>query len=268
MKKHMIFKINAIFWGVFLIALAGLFIACQTGLIQGNTYLVIMTAIFGAIGLRSLIGFNFVPLGFAVGHLAFLYRDYLHIPESLKAWMLIVAAMVVGIGLEMIFGGLKKHIKNKIKESRNNGDIEKIPDVRYNEVNNDACGNNASSFGNSDGAPSYISGETIHIENGFGTQNRYVRSEEFYRATVENGMGSVNLYFNDVKLANGMADLNIENGMGSVNVYMPSEWAVSLAQESVFGQVKIVGNPSTDPGAPCIKVNVENGMGQVCLYFQ
>lgn len=266
MKKHMIFKINAIFWGVFLIALAGLFIACQTGIIQGNTYLVIMTAIFGAIGLRSLIGFNFVPLGFAVGHLALLYRGYLGIPETLKAWMLIVAAMVVGIGLELIFGGLKKHIKKKIKDSRNDGDIEKIPDVRYNEVNNDACNNSSSNFGNSD--TSYISGETITIKNGFGAQNRYVRSEDFYSATVENGMGAVNLYFNDVKLANGRADLTIENGMGSVNVYMPAEWSINLSQESAFGQVKIVGNPSTDPNAPCINAHVENGMGQVCLYFQ
>lgn len=259
MNKHSVFRANAIFWGVALLVIGVGAILCASGIIPGSLYLIIMTALFAAIFIRSLIGFHFVPLLISAAHLVYLYRAYLPIPGELKGWMLILASVVIGVGLELIFGGLKKSIKRRRKERYEsmNPNFEK-------SIGNDGCnntGNGAGSYSES------VVGNNFHIENGFGEQTRYIRGTEFCNGHIENGFGGLTVYFDDIKMMNNQANLSIENGFGHINLYLPSSWSVAMTEENGMGQIVRHGNPSTNPEAPRLNLHVENGMGKVDIYF-
>lgn len=253
MKKHLVFKANAIFWGVAFIAIGLMAILCASGIIPGSIYLVLMTALFAAIFIRSLIGFHFVPLFISAGHLVYLYSDIFGLPEKLHNWMLIMASLIIGIGFELIFGNLKKSIKKKIKAKYE-------PDSNVKTIGND--------FGNTSGASSEtVVGSNFHIENGFGEQTRYVRGSEISNGHIENGFGGLTVYFENVTLMNNQANLSLENGFGRMNVYMPASWSVAMTEDNGMGQITRHGEPSLDPDAPRVNLHVENGMGKVDIYF-
>lgn len=258
MKKHSIFKANAIFWGIAFVATGVAAILWAAGTIQGSIYLILMTALMAAIFIRSLIGFHFVPLLVSAAHIVHLYRGMLGIPANLASWMIIIASLVIGIGLELIFGGLKKSIKRKM---RANYDYSSGPKTIG---SGDGSSENS---GNISVNTAYISGSNLHIENGFGEQTRYIRGEEFCSGHIENGFGQLTVYFEDVKFQDNSASLNIENGFGHLNVYMPSTWLAVLTEENGMGQINVHGTPSTDTDAPVINLHVENGMGKVDLFF-
>ncbi|MCQ2493864.1 MAG: cell wall-active antibiotics response protein [Lachnospiraceae bacterium] len=262
MKKHTVFKLNAIFWGVALLAIGVGAILVSSGIIPGNIYLVLMTALFAAIFIRSLIGFHFVPLLISAAHLLHLYRGCdIGIPEKLPSWMMIVASVVIGVGLELIFGGLKKRIKLAIKEKNayQDGNYQGNPNVKT--IYGDGHGNGAGTYTDS------VVGNNFHIENGFGEQTRYIRGTEFCNGHIENGFGGLTVYFEDVKMLNDQANLSIENGFGHINIYLPSSWSVAMTEENGMGQIVRHGNPSTEPTAPRLNLHVENGMGKVEIYF-
>ncbi|MCQ2525646.1 MAG: cell wall-active antibiotics response protein [Lachnospiraceae bacterium] len=256
MNKHLVFKANAIFWGVALLAIGVGAILCASGIIPGSIYLVLMTALFAAIFIRSLIGFHFVPMLISAAHLVHLYRGVIGIPSQLPSWMMIVASVIIGVGLELIFSGLKKRIKaaNKAKYITDN--------------NCDQPKSATNNFGNGNGVYSdSVMGSNFHIENGFGEQTRYIRSTEFTNGHIENGFGNLTVYFQDVTMPNGNANLSIENGFGHMNVYIPSGWSITMTEDNGMGQIVRHGNPSTDPDAPRLNLHIENGMGCVELYF-
>jgi len=257
MKKHSVFKANAIFWGVAFIAIGLGAILCASGIIPGSIYLVLMTALFAAIFIRSCIGFHFVPLFVSAGHIVYLYSDILGLPEKLHGWMLIVASLVIGIGFELIFGSLKKSIKRRIKD-------------KYAPVDNGykTAGNFGNNFGNGNGNFSdSVVGSNFHIENGFGEQTRYIRGSEICNGHIENGFGGLTVYFENVTLMNNQANISIENGFGHINVYMPATWSIAMTEENGMGQICRHGEPSINPDAPRVNLHVENGMGRVDIYF-
>lgn len=253
-KKNQYFMKDAIFWGIALIIIGIGAILCASGIIHGNIYLVIMTLIMGIIALRCLISLIFIPAFAAIGHLIHLYRGYLGIPDSVRGWLLIMAATLVGIGLELIFGSYIRNMKRKRKA--------KNEQYQNDTVKSATSGQNGPTVIAED-----MTGSDIHIENGFGEQTRYVRSQEFSSGHIENGFGSLTVYFEDVKIKDNNASLNIENGFGHINIYLPASWAFNYTEDNGLGQVNINGNPSTDPNAPVLNTHIENGMGKVDIYF-
>lgn len=252
MKKHSVFKANAIFWGVAFLCIGIGAILCASGIIPGSIYLVLMTALFAAILIRSLIGFHFVPILISAAHLVHLYRAYLPVPEKLSSWMLILASVIIGVGLELIFSGVKKSIKLKNKAKYANNDFEKT----------------ANSNGYTGGISSNdMVGNNFHIENGFGEQTRYIRGSQISNGHIENGFGSLTIYFENVTLMDNQANLCIENGFGHMNIYIPAAWSVAMTEENGMGQIVRHGEPCNDPAAPRLNLHVENGMGKVELYF-
>lgn len=234
-------KKGVIFWGLLIIALGAGIILYNSGLIQGSLYLVIMTVVMAAIAVRSLMELTFTPALLGIGHLAHLYSGMLGIPENIKPWMLIIGSTVIGIGLDIIFSGVRKGIKAKKAE-------------KYVSSDNNSFGQNAGDF---------TTEGSFKIENSFGEQTRYVKSEKFVNGKINNGFGKFTIYFEDVTMENNEAFLFVENGFGNVNVYIPSGWALDLNQRSGMGQVNVVGNSSTDPNAPKLHMQVENGFGEV-----
>lgn len=252
-KRNQYFMKDAIFWGIALIIIGVGAILCASGIIHGNIYLVIMTLIMGIIALRCLISFIFIPMFAAIGHLVYLYRGYIGIPESVHGWLLIMASTLVGIGLELIFGSYIRSVKRKRK-------------AKYEQLKNDSV-KSATPDQNGPTIVEDMTGSNIHIENGFGEQTRYIRSQEFSSGHIENGFGSLTVYFEDVKLKDNTANLNIENGFGHINIYLPASWAFNYTEDNGLGQVNINGNPSAEQDAPVLNAHIENGMGKVDIYF-
>lgn len=262
MKKHRVALINGIFAGVMIIVTAVSVVLCMVGVIPVSAYKMFMTVVMGGIAIRSLIGLTFTPFMLGMGHLAYLYGDYINIPNTLPAWLLILASTLVGVGIDIIVANIKKSVRKKNADNQS----------QWYENNNVNSNNNANSNNNTNSnhmgnSASYISGNSIQIKNGFGQQTRYVNSEDFSDAHIENAFGQLNVYFDSVSLMNNQAQLSIENGFGELNVYFPAGWRMNLTEENGLGEILVNGNPSTDLSAPLVSVHVQNGMGKVNLFF-
>lgn len=80
------------------------------------------------------------------------------------------------------------------------------------------------------------SGEHIRCENNFGSAIRYINSEHFCDAQLENNFGSMSVYFDNAIIAGEAASVEVENNFGETNLYIPKEWKVQNELKRSFGQ--------------------------------
>ena len=234
------------------------------GVIGGNAYLIAMTVVFAAITVRSLISLNFTLTFLGLGHLAHLYRTYLEIPDSLASWLLILAAVLIGVGLDFIF----KNVRKKVKHRTEAGDGEVKIGAGVTITDDDETDNEY--VVEDDEAEEKDMTEddlSFHIENNFHTRTEYIHCGHFTNGHIENGFGSITAYLDNVVMAENHANLHLENGFGNITVNLPSSWAMELHEENGMGDITVKGIPSSDPEAPCVRIHAENGFGKIFINF-
>lgn len=62
-------------------------------------------------------------------------------------------------------------------------------------------------------------GENIKIDNNFGTAIKYVNSDNFCMADVDNSFGSLTVYFDNAIIQSGSAKIKVDNSFGETNLY-------------------------------------------------
>lgn len=197
-------------WGIVCLALAVIVFLNAIGLFKVSfipgvsTMKLIITVIVAYILLKSLIKFSYEGIIICCGILLKMYEGLLGI--SIKVPLLILVMILLILACEFIFS------------SGNNMRFEF--DTEKREVHS------------VDEEEGYL-----RIKNHFGEITKYVNSEEFNAAIIDNAFGEVAFYLNNAVVKDGKATVNVVSRFGEVNIYIPKNWLVKNDVKSVFGDM-------------------------------
>ena len=237
---------NRISTGLILIGLAVVMMLSALGFIPDIPWFKLLCAVgLGSWAIQALCRRDFMSSFFTASVIAWIFEDELMI-EHLTPFPLCIAAVFLGLGLNMIIGKRKRmiHMNYRDGEDWKEGSFE---DLRNGE---------------------WKDGRTVVLENNFNSTNKYVNSAAFSSATLENNFGSANVYFNNATIYGKEAVVELENNFGHMNIYFPNTWRASISQESAFGRVNVFGEPNRDMDAPCVIVKAEANFGMLNIYFE
>lgn len=243
-------KKNSIAWGIILILLAAYLVISRLGLMPDVPVgKIIFTIIFGYTAIRGIMKVDFMQITMSLGILGWVYDDALGI-EAITPWIILIAAFLSGLGLNLIFKRKTMHIN--ISYDSNN------PKNRYMEFKSDkseAC------------TQIYDEGGFIRCENVFSSMNKYVNTVEFTGADIETYFGQTIIYLDNAVMKNNEAIVKVENYFGETRLYFPREWRMEIREGKAFGSISCNGMCSTDISAPVVKINAECYFGTIKIYF-
>ena len=210
-------KSRKIFWGIFFILAAVYIVVSKFGVLPDLGVLSIVVSVFFIWTLiEGVRRVNFYQILFSLAFFYIIYDEPLGIAvEELTPLTVLGAALLASIGLSLLFHGGKKRLYRK-------GNV---------------CG--SQSFGASSGEQ--CSGSNIQCENHFGSAIRYINSDDFQNARIENNFGSLSVYFDNAIVQTGSAVVNVENNFGKTRLYVPKEWKSQNNLEHSFGSINEVG---------------------------
>lgn len=238
-------KKNNILPGLVLILLAAILMGSAMGLIPDIPWFRLFCSGFLVCwAVKALIDRDFFGTFMSLSIIAWIFEEELRI-EHLAPFPLLIAAACLGIGLNMIFGKKQKIVHIQYKDGKTQAE------------------------GTFDGVKSeeWVDGRHVSLTNSFNSTSKYVNSEAFSSAKLENDFGSANIYFNNANIANGEATVNLVNNFGKMNVYMPGKWRATISQNSAFGHVGVFGEPNRDMDAPHVIIKAESNFGELNIFF-
>lgn len=226
------------FWGTVLILLAAYLIVARLGLIpELPVVTVLLTVLFAYLIVRGIIKRDFFEIFIPAALIGCLYDEQLHI-TVITPWILLLAALLVSIGLTLIFknAGKKAEWKNQARFSSR---IDNSMDGAY-----------------------------VMVRNTFSETNKYVNSNFFAKADIQNTFGQCNVFFNNAVIANGNAQINVKNSFGEVNLYLPRTWRADVTRDCAFGEVNLRGEGNSDMDAPFVRVLGDCNFGEINVFFE
>lgn len=235
-------KKRKIFWGIFFIVMAMIVVVSKLGVLPDVGVFALFATVFlvwmAADGARHR---NFYEMLFAVAFLCIIYDKPLGI-EALTPWTVLAAAALLSIGLSLLFGG-----RGKKKQG-----------IGF------ECGSDGSGgIGHSN---EQCSGEQIRCENNFGSAIRYIHSDNFCKAYLENNFGSLTIFFDNAIIQGDTASVNVDNNFGETILYIPKEWKVQNELEYCFGNInehgKMMGTSSS-----VLRLKGETNFGNIEIYY-
>lgn len=232
--------------GLTLIVIAVAMMGSAMGLIPNVPWFkLLVSVVFAAGAIKSLLKLDFFGTFFSASIIAWIFEKELGI-EQLAPFPLVVAAILLGIGLNMIFKRKHKVVSigyHDVGGTYKEGSIEEVRKEEWQD------------------------GRTVVLENLFNSTSKYVNSTSFSSAKLENTFGSANVYFDNATVYNGEATIDLENNFGRMNIYLPGKWRAQIRQESAFGHVSIHGEPNRDMEAPLVIINAESNFGELNIFF-
>lgn len=231
-----------IFWGIFFIVMAMIVVVSKLGILPDVGVFALLATVFlvwmTVDGVRHR---NFYEMLFAVAFLCIIYDKPLGI-ETLTPWTVLAAAALLSIGLSLLFGG-----KGKRKRS-----------IEF-EWDSDGGRGIGSSR-------EQCNGEQIRCENNFGSAIRYIHSDNFCRAYLENNFGGMTIYFDNAIIQGDTASVKVENNFGETNLYIPKEWKVENELEHCFGSINEHGKVMGTSNAT-LHLKGETNFGNIEIYY-
>ena len=203
-------KNSKVLWGVFFILAAAYVIVSEFGIFPDiSIFRIALTIWLVWLCVEGIRMQNFFEIFLPLAGIYALYREWVPLVK-LSVWSVFGAAVLVSIGLSLLFDGSKKK--------------------RYMQ--------GSGGFG---GGAQQCTGEQIRVENNFGTAIRYVSSDNFKNADVENNFGTLSLYLDNAIVQGGSAFINVENSFGTTNLYVPKEWKTQNNLKHSFGTINEIG---------------------------
>lgn len=242
-------KASRIFWGIFFIACASFVVLNQAGI---WTYKLGFWAIVGSIIflltlIDGLINRRITESVFSVAFLLMIFAQPLHITK-LVPWTLLLAALLISIGLGIIFRNrfhtvvyANKKIKN-FREKRENLSNNLFTDTVTNE-----------------------NGAHVTINQTMSDTSRYIHSKELEDINVQAKMSDINIYLDDAEAAGEIVKLNIDILMSDLTIYLPLSWQVDNQAATGFGDLSIYGQSTG--GGPTLQLFGKNSMGNVEIKY-
>lgn len=230
-------KNSKIFWGIFFILAAVYVVVSQFGIFPSiGIFRIVLTIWLIWLFVEGIRMLNFYEIFLPLAGIYTLYRDWFFFTK-LSVWAVFAAAMLISIGLSLLFDGAKK--KRNL---------------------------NTQGMGGFGGGTQQCTGEQIRVENNFGTAIRYINSDNFKNADVENNFGTLSLYFDNAIVQEGSAFINVENSFGTTNLYVPKEWKSQNNFKHSFGTINEVG-VSLGTSMTVFYMNGEANFGSINVHY-
>lgn len=237
------FSLNKLFWGL-LFLLGGVSLLLNRleiwpTFFHISVFDIILTLFFVWMFLEGLRHHNFFGMIFGLAFIAIQYDDFLHI-TAITPWTLLSTALLVSIGLTIIFPKKNYHNAHKYKG--------------YDFVD---CGKKT--FQEEEG-------EVLYFRNSFGSTTKYVNTDALVHACFENSFGEMKIYFDNAIIKNGVADINLEVSFGEAVLYIPKTWNVENHMKTSFGGLK-EENLHQSQGCPTLRIYGEVAFGEVVIVY-
>ncbi|MEL4106115.1 hypothetical protein AAFA46_04635 [Oscillospiraceae bacterium WX1] len=234
-------KHNNWFWGVFFVLAAVFVVASQIlSFTQIGFLTILATVLLAAVFIQSLIKLNFFGIFLS---LALAYLIYMH-PFALpliSPWLLILAAVLVSIGLHIIF---RRQPKPPCCTSYAHHGEE-----RYHTIE-DIDDNNPS------------------VKVSFGASSKYLHADALKTGQFSVSFGALDVYFDQVQLAAEGAQLFLDCSFGAIKLYFPKTWRIVDSLSASLGGVSNdtrFSKPAS--GAPTVTLTGNVSLGGVEIYY-
>lgn len=234
-------KKQKIFWGIFFIIAAVLIIISKLGMIPDiGVFSVLASAFLLWMLIEGIKHIDFYEIMFSIAFLCILFDEPLGI-EALTPWTVLAAALLLSIGLSMLFHGKKR--------SRYHINIDHKSRENYGTSSEEQC-----------------SDEHLVCENNFGSAIRYVNSDNFHDARLENHFGSMTIYFDNAIIQGDSAHVDINNHFGMTALYIPKEWKVQTDLKRSFASIEEYGD-SAESSNTTLYIHGETSFGHTELHY-
>lgn len=235
-------KAEKIFWGMFFILGAVFILAAQMGFVEGvGFWSIFWTILLAAWLVKSIFKLEFMGIFLSLAFLGIVYAEPLGI-QAITPWPILGAAVLLGIGFNMIFP--KRH-KSWFKKNKYGGYTIKSGDAT---VINDADDSETS------------------CEVAFGATTKYINSDAFTSVRLETSFGEMKVYFDNAIMKNKDAYVFLDNSFGSTELYVPHTWTVINQLDSAFGGIAEKGRKEPD-GVHSLYLRGDNSFGGVTVFY-
>lgn len=222
MKKH------SIFWGIITLGGGTLLLLHALGI--GTSYdLVPMlgSILLAAISIVSFIDLNFIMGLLPVAGITYLWRGELGLPE-MNIWLILLAALLLGIGLQSIFW--------KFRKARFAGRHHHNPNIEW---SSDAHVSSTTTTDDND---------YVNVDSTFGEHIKYVRSTNLKKVKVDANFASIKVYFDQCQVSPDGAEIFVDCNFAGVVLYVPRSWNIDNQMHVFAGSVdgiSLMSNEST-----------------------
>jgi membrane protein implicated in regulation of membrane protease activity len=193
-------KFKNYFWGLFFIAAAAFIIVSQTSdnniFTQIGFWSIVATVFLVAIFIDSIVKLHYFGIFAPVAILYSIYQKPLDLP-NISFWQLIFAAILISIGLHMLFHRYTRNFKCwKVKDTCMKHEGENI------------------------------TGNRLYSRASFCQSNKYLHSDSLEKGEFSVSFGQLNLYFDQVQLSPEGAEISIDCNFAGMTLYVPKHWIV------------------------------------------
>lgn len=235
-------KHTRVLWGMFFILAAVYLVISQMGLVpKVGVFSIILTVFMIWMFIEGVRRVNFFEILFAVAFVLIIYDKPLGI-TAYTPWTVLGAALLLSIGLSMIFQGKKNKHWSVNMGHRDNDFAEDSSDEKRED------------------------GERVRCENNFGSAIRYINSDNFCEANLENNFGNLAVYFDNAVIQNPVAYVKIDNNFGETKLYIPRSWKIEEQLDRSCGNVVYHGkNEATSQAV--LRLEGDTSFGAIQIYF-
>ncbi|WP_311406442.1 LiaF transmembrane domain-containing protein [Liquorilactobacillus uvarum] len=224
------------FWGIFFLLSAGLLVAGQMGWIsaQISFWSVIITLFLVAAFVQSVVHRTVPGMVFSIAFLCMLYAEPLGI-KHLVPWTILGAAVLLSIGFSLLFHqgisfGKKKREYAFDKTSATNDDSH------------------------------------VHISGNMNSSIQYVQSQDFRQADVDAYASGIKIYFDNTRVEEDNAIININAAYSGVEFYVPKTWKLKKQVDSFLSGIEEKGRPNTEEG-PTVILNGNLKLSGLVIHY-
>jgi len=237
-------------WGIFLLLAAALVLANQLGgFAELNFWSGLVSIVAVACIVQCVINLSFATLPIPLAALYYIFQAPLELPE-ISFWPLVLIALLATAGLFALIP------KKRFFKKRKRSNIEII----YADKNGVTEPRKLSDEEAQVVEEGDINNPRISVQ--FGAISRYLHADALETAELDCNLGSLEIYFDNVKLSPNGAEIIANCKLGAIEMYMPSEWQIIDEVSASLGGVDIKGkNKQYAEDAPKVRITGNVSLG-------
>jgi len=214
-----------IFWGLLFILSGAFLVTNQLGYLGENlnVFSIIFTIFLIPVFISSLFKRNFFASMLSLGLLTILYKGELNL-DGLSNFVIILTAILMGIGLHILFG---KHCK--------------CHNEHFDKIINDT------------------DSSEVNLDVSFGSSIKYVNTDNFLKANIKCSFGAIKMYFDNANIADDSAVINLDVSFAGVELFIPKDWKIINKVDVTLGAVEQKNTSSKTNKTVILSGNVSLG---------
>ena len=111
-----------------------------------------------------------------------------------------------------------------------------------------------------------VNGEMLIFKNSFGATSKYVNTDNFRSAVLQNSFGEMKVYFDNALMQQETATIDVRNSFGETQIFLPKEWKVENQISSMLGNVS-EQNMHQPSGGHTVILTGSVSMGEIVIIY-